>query len=108
MNKYEFETLLKELKYEETDGRDAMGMAQGFIEMLDHKDYVSSNICNYDKWNGGNAGNIYFPKVRYVLYYLKQEPNYIQRYPQKTNFKRCDGNCNCSKCKAPQLGRSII
>lgn len=102
LNKYEFDTLLNKLKYEETDGRDDNGFPENdLIRILDHKLYVSCNICGYER----NNGNIAFPKVRYILYYLRQEPNYLQRYPQKTNLKRCDGNCNCSECRMP--GKSI-
>ena len=103
LNKYEFDTLLKKLKYEETEGRDDFGFPQNnIIEMLQHKSYVASNICGYERHHGELVGNILFPKIRYVLYYLQQEPNYLQRYPQKTHLKRCDGNCNCFVCENPQ------
>jgi hypothetical protein len=32
----------------------------------------------------------YFPKIPYILYYLKQEPDYEKRYPQKSNAKIYD------------------
>jgi hypothetical protein len=99
LNKCEYDAYLNKLKYEEKEGRDDLGYPDNnIIIMLDGKAHLARNIRSYERHNGGNDGSIWFPKVRYVLYYLEQEPNYVERYPQKTNLKRCDFNCHCHHC----------
>jgi hypothetical protein len=100
LNKCEYDAYLNKLKYEEKEGRDDLGFPDNnIIIMLDQKAHIAMNIDSYERNIGNEHGNIWFPKVRYVLYYLEQEPNYVERYPQKTNLKRCDFNCYCSQCR---------
>lgn len=106
LHNLKFNRQLKKLKFEDTDGRDVWsGLANNnIIASLDSKHYVQYNIDVYERWYGywnGNPqkGNVCFPKVKYVNYYLSQENHFKTKYPQKTNVKRCDfDDCNCFTC----------
>jgi hypothetical protein len=88
LSRLEFNKTLKKLKDGE-EKRDENGFSESpFIMMLFHKHWVQINIKGYDKWykrwneNGRRTPtNRYFPKIEYVLFYLKQEPNFIEKYP---------------------------
>ena len=47
--------------------------------------------------------NVIFPRVRYMLYYLQQEDDYFERYPQKCHMKRCDYHECIDACTAYKI-----
>jgi hypothetical protein len=66
----------------------------GYVEkisfILQNKNYVQRNIRAYEMQYKVKNYLIYFPKKPYVLYYLEQETDYKEKYPQKGNIKYLD------------------
>ena len=67
-----------------------VGWTEGLMGMNQHKDYIAMNISSYEEQFKVGFYRHIFPKIRYVLYYLKQEPDYQEKYPQRGNIKYYD------------------
>jgi hypothetical protein len=66
------------------------GYEKGIMLVLQNKDYVQNNIRAYEKEYKKQFYQWTFLKKPYILYYLEQEPEYKEKYPQRGSVKYYD------------------
>ena len=69
-----------------------MGYAGGLPDINYQKNYVSSNMMVAEKYMRGGRYNVGFFGCSYPLYYLKQEPDFLQWY--KFEYAACKDYSN--------------
>ncbi len=61
------------------------GWRNGLNAVNQDKHYCQINIQNFERHRDQYphlAHNVEFPRIRYVMHYLKEEPNFTARFPQ--------------------------
>jgi hypothetical protein len=60
-----------------------VGWVGGLNACIQHHVYISSNILEYEKQYSKGFHRQFFPRQPYVLHYIRTDPDFNQRYPQK-------------------------